>query len=173
MSILLVAARGPVGVALVERLVAEGDDVRVVEGDAAAAARWRELGAHVAAGRPYDADLVERAAQGVRTLVIAGEIDDPGAAIAGAVAAGVGRIVWLTSGRGRNPSAFSGAGLDYVVLTVPAPRWPRRSGLAPAAIAEAVDAADDLAGNPRLELDLGAADAWARLGLSPPGEKRA
>lgn len=171
MSVLLIGAEGPIAKELVARLLAQGDDVRVIEDDPGAAGRWRELGAHVATGSDGDADLVERAAQGVRTLAVVGDIVDSDAAIAGAVAAGVDRIVWLTRGRRRDPSALIAAGLDYVVLTAPASRWPRRSSLPPAAVAEAIDAADDLAGHPRLEVDLGDPEGWERLGLSPPAEK--
>ncbi len=50
----------------------------MIEADEPAADRWRSLGAHVASGPQWDADLVERAAQNVRTIVVGDRHDrDP------------------------------------------------------------------------------------------------
>lgn len=168
MSVLLVGTSGEVAVAVVERLVAQGDDVRVVEPEPDAAPRWRALGAHVARGRADDADLLERAAQNVRTIVVL-DADPPfDAIVEAALKASVGRIVWLAR-RGRPELArLRAEGLDYVAIEVPKKGWRRKDGVAPAAVAEVIDAADDLAGNPRLEVDLAEAEGWTRLGLTAP-----
>ncbi len=56
--------------------------------------------------------------------------------------------------------------LDYVVLMTPAKGLlGKRSKVSTGALAEAIDAADDLAGSPRLELDLSDASAWDALRL--------
>ena len=44
-------------------------------------------------------------------------------------------------------------------------RWPRARRVADELVAEAVDAADDLAGDPRLVLDLNDPGGRAKLGL--------
>ncbi len=41
----------------------------------------------------------------------------------------------------------------------------------PERLAEAIDVADDLAGHPKLELDLSDELAWQELALSPPHER--
>jgi hypothetical protein len=45
----------------------------------------------------------------------------------------------------------------------------RRASLTPEQLAAAVDAADDLSGGPRLELNLDDERAWRALKLPPPG----
>jgi hypothetical protein len=163
MSILVVGAAGELGAAVVARLVDQGDDGRVVEPDEAAIAGWRELGAHVARGSPDDADLVERAAQNVRTVVVLdGALVMP-ELLRGARAARVPRFVVCADARAVAPLAE--AGVDYVVLVVPRTRFARRPSRSPAEVAEAVDAADDLAGNPRMVVDLTTPEGWAALGI--------
>jgi uncharacterized protein YbjT (DUF2867 family) len=71
MAVLLVDVTGDLASLLVSRLVSLSDDVRVVEDDPDAGRKWRRLGAHIARGDSTDADLIERAAQGVRTVVVA------------------------------------------------------------------------------------------------------
>ena len=164
MSILLLGARRDVGEAVVTRLVGRGDEVRVVEPDASAADRWRALGAYVAIGSPDDADLVERAAQNVRTAVVFGDVDR-GPILQGIGAAGVGRVVLCLD---RYDAHAAEGEVELVALLVPRTRFPRRPTVSPEAIAEAVDAADDLAGNPRMVVDLGDAQAWRALGLESP-----
>jgi hypothetical protein len=147
----------------------------VVESAEEPAEAWRRLGVKVAPGRDDDADLIERAAQGVRTaVVIDGEsgpardvIED---VVAGIAAAGVERLVLC----GRRPDemlvdAVRTSRLDYVVLTVGGGLLSRKR-VSVEDVAEAIDAADDLAGSPRLELDLTRRESWAALGLNSTPE---
>lgn len=166
MSVLLIGAEGDVGESVVTRLVEQGDEVRVIEPDPGAAGGWRSLGAYVAAGSPDDADLVERAAQDVRTIVVLSDVELD-AVIRGARAARVGRLVVCTASGERHD--LDASDVEYVVLIVPKARFGRRTAVSPAALAEAIDAADDLAGRPRMLVDLGDASGWARLGLDAPG----
>jgi hypothetical protein len=156
-----------VGAAVVAKLLDAGDDVGVVEPSATEVGRWRRAGAHVARGQPSDADLIERASQNARTIVVL-EADEEilGAAIEGARLAGVERIV-ATSGRDRSKvtGLLRSSELDYVWLHT-ANRL--RAAASPADVAIAVDAADDLAGHPRLELALRTPEAWRLLRLDPP-----
>jgi hypothetical protein len=170
MSILLIRANGPIGEALARRLVAQGDEVRVVEPAEELVELWQELGAKVAPGRDDDADLIERAAQKVRTVVViddeagpARDVIEP--VLAGIGAARVGRLVLCA----RKPdemllNAVRSSGLDYVVLAIGGGLFSRQRVRAED-VAEAIDAADDLAGSPRLELDLTKTESWAALGV--------
>jgi hypothetical protein len=170
-SVLLAGIEGRVGAAIVARLISQNDEVRVIEADASAAGEWGTLGAHVARGSSGDADLVERAAQNVRTLVVgpgaAGE-ETMRALVEGAELAGVERIV-LFGPRLRDEivAIVRASELQRVLLAtgrrVP---WGGRR-VDDAALAEAIDAADDLSGEVRLELDLADPGAWRRLGLEP------
>lgn len=163
MSVLLVTPPEHLGGPIIERLIAQGDEVRVVV-NPADAADWRRLGAHVAVGEP-DGDLLERAGQSSRTIALFDPIDELAQdAIAAAQAARIDRVVAVLS----RPSAalstlLSGSELTYVVL-VAARKGLKRAPDA-AKIAEAVDAADDLAGEVRLELDLAEPGAWDALGI--------
>lgn len=158
MSVLLAGLDPEVGAAVAARLLAAGDQVRTIaRGEAPA-------GVHVAAGDLSDEDLVERACQGVRTIVLgeAAGADAP-TALAAAARAGVDRAV-LVEVAVEVPETMS-----WVALVVPRPRLlGRRKGVAAAAVAEAVDAADDLAGEPRLVADLGTDEGWRALRLEPP-----
>ncbi|HEX2057227.1 MAG TPA: hypothetical protein VHI71_02565 [Actinomycetota bacterium] len=156
---LLAGLDAPVAGALTRRLLAEGDQVRAIVAPGEDADRY--AGAYVAAGHPADEDLVERAAQGARTIVL-GDLNAATrtAALAAAARAGVERAVLLGEG-GEIPATMS-----WVVLVVPRSRLRRRS-LAPEDVAEAVDAADDVAGEPRLVADLGAEAGWRALRLDP------
>ena len=53
----------------------------------------------------------------------------------------------------------------FVVMEQTTGRWPRARRVADELVAEAVDAADDLAGDPRLVLDLNDPEGRAKLGL--------
>ena len=140
MSILLAGLDAELSVAVTRRLVAQGDQVRMIAAAGAAA----PPGAHVAVGAPGDEDRV--------------------AALVAAARAGVDRAVLLERGLEEIPPAMS-----WVVLLLPARRLlARKTRLEPDLVAEAVDAADDLAGEPRLTADLGAADGWRALRLEPP-----
>ena len=167
MSVLLVRAYEALRAAISSRLLEQGDEVQAIENDAAAGVRLRELGVHVAKGRDLDSDLVERAAQNVRTIVLIDpELSMISDVIEAARFARVDRLVLCGSDDGAR-EAIRCSGLDHVMLRVPARRGIFKKRLDAASVAEAVDAADDLAGNPRLDLDLSQASAWTRLGLAP------
>jgi NAD(P)H-binding len=175
MSILLIRAGGPIGETLARRLRAQGDEVRVVEAAEEPAEAWRRLGVKVAPGSDDDADLIERAAQGVRTAVVfdgesgaAGDVIED--VVAGIAAAGVERVILCGQRPDRTTvDAVRTSGLDYVVLTVAGGRFSRKR-VSVEAVAEAIDAADDLAGSPRLKLDLTRRESWAALGLNSTPE---
>ncbi len=174
-AILLVAPPEELGVALIERLVAQDDEVRVVEDDASAAQRWKKLKAQVAPGSATDSDLLERAALNVRTVVMfrsrGHDADVLHAVIEAMGLAGVERIIAGTD----EPELITGVlpgDFEHVILI--SPYFASRSHLLARALrrepsaerlAEAIDAADDLAGHPRLVLDLRDPTAWTLLGL--------
>lgn len=160
MSVLLVGLDPALARALISRLLSQGDQVRAVVAPGEDAAPYE--GAHVAAGDPRDDDLVERAAQGARTIVLGAAVPRE-AALAGAARAGVERAVLVGRGEEELPAAMS-----WVTLVTPRSRLGRRRGPGAAALAEAVDAADDLAGDPRLVADLGTPEGWRALRLEPP-----
>ncbi|MDP9226407.1 MAG: NAD(P)H-binding protein [Actinomycetota bacterium] len=174
MSLLLLGPQGKMGEAVIMRLVGQGDDVRVVELDREVAERWRTLGARVAQGAVDDPDLIERAAQNCRTIVVFEVDGDRGglaaleAAVAAARSTSVDRVVVTGTAAGSDCRRVLGcSGLAYVWLTMERGRGLRRRETPAVAIAEAIDAADDLAGNPKLELDLSNPRAWIELGLEP------
>jgi TrkA-N domain len=160
------------GTDVIERLVAQGDEVRVVEPDPQQVEPWRNLGARVAQGGAGDADLVERAGQNCRTVVLF-DLGDDSVPVLEAVLEGIAdttidRVV-LVAVR-EEPECLGllkASELDYVFLRVK--QRPLLSRFRPSApsIAEAVDAADDLAGNPHLELELGDPVTAAALHLGP------
>jgi nucleoside-diphosphate-sugar epimerase len=168
-SVLLIGISGSSGEAIVERLVSQGDEVRVVEDDPATAQRWRSRGAYVARSSSDLPDLIERAAQNVRTVVVGeGAANDIDAILSGAAAAQVERVIWFGS------SASAGAARavrdfpsQHVVLNTGRRRL-LRGGVDDELIAVAIDAADDMGGAPRLVLDLTDPGAWAELGVSNP-----
>ncbi|MBW3595153.1 MAG: hypothetical protein KY391_06200 [Actinobacteria bacterium] len=166
MSILLIGDPGSLGEVLVRRLVSQGDEVRAIATDPGA----NDLaahGVHIARGRDLDADLVERAAQNVRTIVtFDASVLEP--VIDGATAANVDRIVVCAAvvAEGEREQLRTSK-LEYVVL-VPPRKGLLRRGIPDDALAEAIDAADDTSGRLRLELDLNESAAWAALGLDPP-----
>ena len=79
----------------------------------------------------------------------------------------VDRVVAVATGQGtRCLELLRSQATDYVFLRASRSRFPwSRSSTTPSAIAEAIDAADDLAGDPRLELDLSDRRAADALGL--------
>jgi uncharacterized protein YbjT (DUF2867 family) len=165
MSVLLVTPPHDLGRLVVDLLISQDDEVRIIEPRAERVGEWRALGAHIAHGLP-DADLVERAAQNVRTVVVF-DMADVEAVVEGAGNAGVGRIVICS--RRAEPNIIdllAASNLDYVVLATG--RVPRRGlGL----LAEAIDAADDLTGAPRMVLDIRSDDARRRLRLTEETER--
>jgi uncharacterized protein YbjT (DUF2867 family) len=172
MSILLVGPSPEIGPVLIERLTAQGDEVRVIERDPQLADRWRGLGAFVAQGSADDADLIERAAHSCRTMVfldVDGGVETLAPALEGARATTIDRVVLITvRGASACLELLRATDVDYVFVRC----TPHRSLLHPrrrpdvSLIAEVVDAADDLAGNPRLELDLSDPATRPALGLS-------
>jgi hypothetical protein len=177
MSVLLVAPPAEIGDAVVTRLLAAGDEVRVVARSSEEVERWGEWGAHTALGDPEDPDLIERAAQDARSVVT---FDDGfgghqilEAAIEGGSSAGVERIIICSPAPGAHErERVSRSSLEHVVLVTGSLRRRRLSfrarALTPGQVAVAVDAADDLAGHPRVVLDLRENEAWRALDLEPP-----
>jgi hypothetical protein len=179
MSILLVGLPETFAAMLAQRLVGEGDEVRLLLWEDADPEPWKRIGAFVAKGDPTDADLVERAATNVRTVVL-GErttdlsTDELKELIGGARQAGVGRFVVCQ----RQPSAelvelLKGADLEFVILTTAKkPLVGKGKNKIPISkLSEAIDAADDIAGRIQAELDLTIPKAWKVLKLDPPAEK--
>lgn len=174
MSILLIGLEEDVMPALIRRLTEQGDEVRVLEVDVKSD-RWRSLGAHIASGPQWDADLIERAAQNVRTIVVGEHHDNDPVELMEALVEGGGlasremRLVIVGEAPRPALETLRESKLDYVVLgAVRRGLLGRKARLAPEQLAEAVDAADDLAGSPRLELDLSDEGAWRELKLEPP-----
>lgn len=174
MSILLAGVPGTLAVKLIQRLVDQGDEVRILLERGATPDVWRDLGAHVAFGSASDEDLVWRAATGVRTGVVGDLLDVDGALpafAAGAQRAGMERLVLCTP---QPPPAavamLAETDLQYVVLTsAKKPLVGRAKTRVPASkLAEAIDAADDLPGRLRLELDLTVEKSWQILRVVPP-----
>jgi D-arabinose 1-dehydrogenase-like Zn-dependent alcohol dehydrogenase len=172
MSLLLVGLEPGLGEPLVAHLIAQDDEVRVIEANPGRAAHWKELGAYVARGEAADADLMERAAQNVRTIVVFERAQEDldravETALEGASLAGVGRIVVCAAEvPGSVIEQLRAAGIDYVALSTGRRRRLFTGRTTPeSAVTAAVDAADDLAGPLHLELDLSRSDAWDALGL--------
>lgn len=180
MSVLIVGATRTVGgmngADLVARLAGQGDEVRVLDRPSRrfGLEEMRRAGAHVASGDLSDDDLIERAAQNVRTLFLLspdldGVPDEVDAAVTGAVGAEVERVVVCCEEAPLRAGAkIRSAGIQYAIVVVGRTRKIRRPRLPPAAIARALDAADDLAGDVRLDLDLRDQDSWEALRIEPP-----
>lgn len=174
MSVLLYGVPDEPLAALSSRLIAQDDEVRVLVASGTEDAHLRELGLHVASGAYLDdADLIERASQNVRTLVIGPDLPRPReahmeAAIRGAKAAGVDRLVYFDAVPDPDVTEpIKRSGIDYVILATGRKGLLRKGGVGASDVAEAVDAADDLAGDVELNLDLGAAEGWKALLLDP------
>jgi nucleoside-diphosphate-sugar epimerase len=177
-SVLLAGLGGTAGEAVVERLVGQGDDVRVIERDPTRASLWARRGAHVARGDASDADLVERAAQHVRTVVVMEHAEAPLEEVLEAVVEGTLRaspqarvIVCARDIADTGVERLRASGMEHVVLRLGSAsrHWAMRARrLSDALVAEAIDAADDVAFETRLDLDLANATSWAALGLSGP-----
>jgi uncharacterized protein YbjT (DUF2867 family) len=173
MSLLLMGLEPGLGEPLITRLISQDDEVRVIEADPVRGAHWKELGAYVARGEAGDVDLVERAAQNVRTIVVLERAHEDleaavETAVEGASLAGVERIVVCAAAVSKSVvEVLSKSGIDYVALSSGGRRRVfGRGTVSETTITEAVDAADDLAGPVRLELDLSQREAWISLGLS-------
>ena len=176
MSVLLIGLGETLTEVVAARLLEQGDEVRLVLAEETERERWRARGVHVAVGDMADEDFAWRACMNVRT-VVAGDhhpLHPPLREVLAGVLrkAGVGRVVAVGAGE---PDELVGSlraepELEHVILRF------RRRGLlgakdavAPADLAVAVDAADDLAGSPRLDLDLTRDADWKELRLDPPG----
>lgn len=172
MSVLLTGVEEPLAAAIAQRLIAQEDEVRILLESVKDRERWRERGVYVAVGDDQDEDFVWRAAGGVRTVVAgAGLLSGPSGSVlvAGARRAGAGRFIVLADRSGATlPEALLEEGTEVVVLRLPRKKLLGRQQVSPDDVAEAVDAADDLAGTPNLDLDLGEPDAWGQLRLAPP-----
>ncbi|HWC14353.1 MAG TPA: NAD(P)H-binding protein [Actinomycetota bacterium] len=159
MSLLLVDPPVAAGEATVRHLLGEGDEVRVLVRNKDHGGTWKAAGAHVAAGDPSDEDLVERACQNVRTIVVFGT---PGPALlTGARAAGVGRVISVTAS-----PIETVEDLEHVALVVGRRWWPR-SGRSHEDVAVAISAADDIVTVPHGPVHLGEARGWRSLKLEP------
>lgn len=167
MSILLVDPDPELGAAIAQRLLEEGDEVRVL---VTAPGGWKEKGVYVAVGDPMDPDLVERACTNVRTIVFTGASKGVpmsllAAAVPAALKAGTDRVIVCAPG----PSAtvvdwLQSTDTSFVSLTTGRRGFLPKRSVEPAVVAEAVSAADDLAGAPRLDVDLTSEEEWSKLG---------
>jgi hypothetical protein len=144
-SILIVRPPVELGDVLIPRLIDQDDQVRVIETSAQEADHWRALGAHIASAPDIDDDLIDRAAQNVRTIVLF-DPDVLEVTLEGAVTARVSRVILCCPTVSRQSmTSLEKSGLEYVVVETG--RW-RKPPVR--VIAEAIDAADDLAGHPKL-----------------------
>ena len=158
MAILILAGGTELDLYVVKRLVAQGDEVRVLEATPARREEWRSLGAFLAVGEADDPDLVERAAQNVRTVVL---LEDPlrpevlTTVLEASPKAGADRVIVCAPVVEAHIGAALGASaLAHVVIETGRPGLLRRKAVSPELVAEAIDAADDLAGDPRIVVDL-------------------
>lgn len=174
MSVVVVASHAAVDDLLIGRLAAQGDVVGlVVEEDAGP--RPEDGPAHVARGSTTDDDLIERAALHARTIVVhedrgrPAQLDVVRAVVAAAVRlGGVRVVVWGARHSRETMEILESSGLSFVAITTGRLRGGFRRGVPLEAVVEAIDAADDLAGDPRLHVDLTRPDDRARLGVMSP-----
>lgn len=173
MSVVLVGPSGSLGAAVIARLRAQGDEVRVIEDDPAAAEAWKAQGAFVAFGDEWEMDLIERASHEARTIVV---FEREGRELLETLpevekAAGLtslDRIVVVTYDPSKAVAGLSIKAPSYVILgTGKRSLFKKTAKLSDEAIARAVDAADDLPGSPELVLDLSKPDDALLLGLDP------
>ena len=167
MSVLLVHPDEELGGAIVERLIEDGDEVRVLvpsEGS------WRTKGAFVATGDAMDADLVERACTNVRTIVFPFTDRKPHTSLLDAVVpaasrAGTDRVIVCTPAATDDLVRLLDASTSSYAVLITGRRGflPGRS-VDPERVAAAVSAADDIAGEPKLVVDLGTEEGWQLLG---------
>lgn len=168
MSVLLAGLHAEVTSATIERLVAQGDEVRVLDPDRGAEERWKAAGAYVACGPYDDDDLFERAAMGCRSVVLGpGAIPDIDSIITGLRRTdSQPRIIMCT------PAAVevaTPAGWEAVSLVLGRSKILKRARVStPAEVALAIDAADDIAAIPAGLVDLTQPSGWRALELEPP-----
>jgi TrkA family protein len=155
--------------AIVARLVADGDLVRVLDPNPTRIESIKQQGGFVATGDPTDADLVERAGQGARTAVVVEPVRLTTELLDAFAAARITRIVY--AGRDTsNIELISAGSLDHVVLRRRHTPLRRRAEIP--SIVAAVVAADDVAGTPRVVIDLSDKEALRRLGGDQTGAPR-
>lgn len=172
MALLLMGVQGRIAEMLIERLLRQRDEVRVLENDKELADQWKSMGAHVAQGSYDDVDLIDRASTNVRTIVVGAPDDDALEERVAAVDEAVGprshetRLVLLGTKRDRRIQArLDRSSYEYVYLIMRGRfRFGRGRG-APDVVAEAIDAADDMAGHPRLVVELGDPGDLRLLGI--------
>jgi hypothetical protein len=163
-SILLIDPSPELGAAIAELLLDEGDEVRVLT----RGHTWDGRGVFVAVGDPMDADLVERACTNVRTVVLAfdrtkGQAPLVDAVLPPAHRAGVGRVVLCTPVVDRSVARML-EGSEHVVLVTGRRGFLPRRNVEAEKVATAVSAADDLAGEPKMVVDLTSEEGWKALG---------
>ena len=171
MSLLIVEPTAGPGLEIARYLIEEGDEVRVVVTDHADRTAFEEIGAYVAVGDPGDDDLIERACQNVRTVIL----HDPPLKrlvpvlpdiVRGARRAGVDRMILAAERPLQVADVFDKDAMSYVVMTTRG-RGLRTRRVPVRDLAEAISAADDLAGEPHLAVDLSTSEGWQDLRLSP------
>jgi uncharacterized protein YbjT (DUF2867 family) len=167
-SVLLIDPDDELGAAIVARLLGEGDEVRVL---AAQPGSWKDRGAFVATGDPLDTDLVERACTNVRTIVFtftgrSVHLSLLDSALTPAAAAGVDRVIVCVPTPDQGVlRALDASGLSYVAIVTGRRGFLPKRTIEPTQVAEAVNAADDLVGEPKLVVDLTSEEGLAELKL--------
>jgi CheY-like chemotaxis protein len=171
-SVLVVEPDDTNGSAVVRLLISEGDDVGVIVADPGAREKWKAMGAHVAVGLADDPDLIERAAQHARSIVLFDAPQDVvDAVIEGArmASSSPARILYCATAERHVRSGLEESKLEFVIIAIPwesvGLRRRKRQTVEPRAVAEAVSAADDLAEERRLVLDLNTVEARDLLGI--------
>ena len=158
MAVLVITGDSDLDVPVVLRLLDQGDEVRVLEPTSGRAEEWRAIGAFFAGGEADDPDLVERAAQNVRTVVILGErvtVEVTSVVLEAGSNAGVDRLVCCAQAiPAPVKEAVRAASMAHVLIETGRTGLLRRRQASAERAALAVDAADDLAGDPRIEVDL-------------------
>ena len=173
---MLVGLPETLAVKLVQRLVKEMDEVRLLLPNGSEPDPWQKLGAHVAMGDALDEDLMERAATNARTLVLGDRVADLSpeeilSVVRAARKAGVGRVVVCQTAPHRElPDVLRKEAVEFVVLITG--KKPvvgkRRTKIPISKLSEAIDAADDMSERVQAELDLTIPKAWKVLKVSPP-----
>lgn len=167
MSILLIDPDRTLGTSIASHLIGEGDEVRVLVTDPTG---WKERGVYVAVGDPMDPDLVERACTNVRTIVFTFTSRDVPVSLLAAVIpaarrAGTDRVIVCAPAPDRTTIGWlESSGTSFVALSTGRRGFLPKKTVEPSDIAEAVSAADDLTGEPRLLVDLTSEEEWSKLG---------
>ena len=159
MSLVLVGPSGSLGEAVFDRLIDQGDAIRIIVAAESEGAEWKRRGAFIAVANEWDADLIERASYEARTIVVFPQPDRDETELLEEVVTGAGvtsvdRVIVIRS-EASVPEPLIGARVDHIVLATGKRSLFRRSKpVEDDLIARAVDAADDLDGKPRVVIDL-------------------